>query len=664
VAAEQQATTRNPWAWIPSLYFAQGIPYVVVMLVSVIMYKRLGISNTEIALYTSWLYLPWVIKPLWSPIVDLFKTKRMWVVAMQLFVGAGLAGIAFTIPAPNFFQWTLAFMWLLAFSSATHDIAADGLYMIALSKHDQAWFVGVRSTFYRVAMITGQGLLIIFAGYIEATTGLETVEVNVRAAQTEQVDARHPADIQVTQQGGPLRIITDPASKEISLDRRETAYVDSVLAFARQWNVNNNFYQVEGVQAAPADDRALQPEAEATAPRQGFWSRYVARPLESFLRRNFAPEEVPMRDDGLTGNIGVIYFYLSGPPEEGEEVVMNFGREGGDPSISLAEGERLVFTSANWNVPAMGVVRLDHRLGETADATFRGRAGNIPLAWSITFMLLTAMFIFFFLYHRYMLPRSPNDRPVVQGENQSVFREFFRTFALFFRKKQIGVILLFLLFYRFGEAQLVKLASPFLLDAQEAGGLALTTGEVGFVYGTVGILALTVGGIMGGILASRHGLRFWLWPMVIAINLPNAVYIYLAYAMPDSFVLINLAVLVEQFGYGFGFTAYMLYMIYVSEGEHKTAHFAITTGFMALGMMIPGMFSGWIQEIIGYQHFFVWVLIATAPAFVIAAFVKIDPEFGKKREEVDPGQVVPTEDSVIKPRPPRADEGQGLDAKR
>jgi len=232
-----------------------------------------------------------------------------------------------------------------------------------------------------------------------------------------------------------------------------------------------------------------------------------------------------------------------------------------------------------------------------------------------------------------VLPRPDSDKPGVRSADQSIFTEFFRTFALFFKQKQIGIVLLFLLFYRFGEAQLVKLASPFLLDAQEAGGLALTTGEVGFVYGTVGILALTAGGIIGGILAARHGLRFWLWPMVIAINLPNAVYIYLAYAMPDSFLIINLAVLIEQFGYGFGFTAYMLYMIYVSEGEHKTAHFAITTGFMALGMMIPGMFSGWIQEIIGYQHFFVWVLMATAPAFIIAAFVDIDPEFGKKKDE-------------------------------
>jgi PAT family beta-lactamase induction signal transducer AmpG len=627
--SDQKGKNPSPWTWIPSLYFAQGIPYVVVMLVSVIMYKRLGISNAEIALYTSWLYLPWVIKPLWSPLVDLVKTKRWWVVTMQMLVGAGLAGIAFTIPAPNFFQWTLAFMWLLAFSSATHDIAADGLYMLALSKHKQAWFVGVRSTFYRIAMITGQGLLIIFAGYIESTTGLDTIEVEVRATNSTSIQAQvHPSLIQIEALDGPLRIVAHPASLEMSVQRREIAYADSVIALARGWNSRNNFVVVSGGNQQQTTDTG-----ELTEPaRQGWWSRVVASNLEAFLRRNFAPEMEPARDDGMTGNVGIIYFYLSDAPGPGEEIVMNFGREVGDNSISLVEGERFVFTESNWNIPAMAVIQLDSKLDFASGATFRGRAGNIPLAWSITFMLLTGMFIFFFMYHKFVLPRPASDKAAIRSEGQSIFAEFFRTFALFFKKKQIGIVLAFLLLYRFGEAQLVKLASPFLLDAQEAGGLALTTGEVGFVYGTVGILALTAGGIIGGILAARHGLKFWLWPMVIAINLPNAVYIYLSYAMPDSFLIINMAVAVEQFGYGFGFTAYMLYMIYVSEGEHKTAHFAITTGFMALGMMIPGMFSGWIQEIIGYQHFFVWVLLATIPAFIIAAFVKIDPEFGKKKD--------------------------------
>jgi PAT family beta-lactamase induction signal transducer AmpG len=629
-----QKRKPSPWSWIPSLYFAQGIPYVVVMLVSVIMYKRLGISNTEIALYTSWLYLPWVIKPLWSPIVDLVKTKRWWVVTMQLFVGAGLAGVAFTIPAPDFFQWSLAFMWLLAFSSATHDIAADGLYMLGLSKHDQAWFVGVRSTFYRIAMITGQGLLIIFAGYIESNSGLPNIEINVRAdaSATEIVLPVHPSEVPISEANGELRILTWPESVTIATERVDGAVIDSIKHVAREWNQSQGFYSVSG-NTGNGSGGSDSESGTAIEGGPSWWSRMISGPMEDFLRTYFAPEIEPIADDGRVGNVGAMYFYLSGSPAVGEEVVLNFGRESGDNSISLVEGDRVVFTSENWNRPAMAVVQLDPKLEVSSEALFRGRAGNIPLAWSITFFLLTGMFVFFFLYHRFALPRPDADKPVVQTNGQHLFVEFFRTFALFFKKKQIGVILLFLLFYRFAEAQLVKLASPFLLDAQEVGGLALTTGEVGFVYGTVGILALTFGGILGGILAARHGLKFWLWPMIVAINLPNAVYVYLAYFMPESFVMINIAVAVEQFGYGFGFTAYMLYMIYVSEGEHKTAHFAITTGFMALGMMIPGMFSGWIQDIIGYQHFFVWVMIATIPSFLIAYFVKIDPEFGKKEQE-------------------------------
>ncbi len=421
---------RNPWIWVPSLYTAQGIPYVVVMTVSVIMYKRLGISNTDIALYTSWLYLPWVIKPLWSPFVDMFRTKRFWIVSMQFLIGGALASIALTLPLPGFFQYTLAILWLMAFSSATHDIAADGFYMLALPQHQQAAFVGVRSTFYRVAMITGQGILVVLAGTIETSSG-----------------------------------------------------------------------------------------------------------------------------------------------------------------------------------------------------------GNIPFAWSVTFVVLAALFLLFFIYHRFILPYPLSDKPTLQSGSHGVVQEFLRTFALFFRKKNIVPAILFLLFYRFAEAQLVKLVSPFLLDPREQGGLGLTTSEVGVVYGTVGIIALTLGGLLGGYVVSRQGLKFWLWPMVFIIHLPDLMFVYLSQIQPVNFLLINGAVALEQFGYGFGFTAYMMYMIMVSEGEHKTAHYAICTGFMALGMMVPGMFSGAIQEWVGYQHFFLWVIISTIPGFIVPLLVKIDPEFGKKKDQ-------------------------------
>jgi PAT family beta-lactamase induction signal transducer AmpG len=418
---------RNPWFWVPSLYLAEGLPYVIVMTVSVIMYKRLDISNTEIALYTSWLYLPWVIKPLWSPIVDLLKTKRFWILLMQFCVGVSLAGVALTIPADNFFKYTLAFFWLLAFSSATNDIASDGFYMLDLDDHQQAWFVGVRNTFYRIAFISGQGLFVIFAGQLEESTG------------------------------------------------------------------------------------------------------------------------------------------------------------------------------------------------------------DISFAWLVTFIILALLFIFFLIYHIFILPNPVSDSKRTDVNLKSLLYDFINTFAEFFKKKQIVLIIAFILFYRFGEAQLVKIASPFLLDPIETGGLALTTSQVGFAYGTVGVIALTTGGLLGGFAAAKHGLKFWLWWMVIAINIPDVVYIFLAITQTSNFLLVNVCIAIEQFGYGFGFTAFLLYLIYISEGNFKTSHYAIATGFMALGMMLPGMFSGWLQESIGYKYFFIWVLISTIPAFVITKYIPLDAKFGIKK---------------------------------
>ena len=241
------------------------------------------------------------------------------------------------------------------------------------------------------------------------------------------------------------------------------------------------------------------------------------------------------------------------------------------------------------------------------------------------------MFVVFSFYHRFMLPYPKSDQ-TVRSEGQNLFKEFFTTFASFFRRKDIGVIISFLLLYRVGEAQLIKMASPFMLDPRQLGGLGLTTGDVGLVYGTFGILALTAGGILGGLAAARKGFKYWLWWMVFAINIPHLAYVYLAYAQPENYLIISLCVSIEQFSYGFGFTAYMLYMIYISEGKNKTAHFAIATGFMALGMMLPGMFSGWLQEIIGYKYFFVWVMLCMLPAVIPVFFIKVKPEFGLKKE--------------------------------
>jgi MFS transporter, PAT family, beta-lactamase induction signal transducer AmpG len=431
---KESAKQKNPWSWVPSLYFTEGLPYIIIMTVSVIMYKKLGISNEDIALYTSWLYLPWVVKPLWSPFIDIFRTKRKWVITMQFIIAAGFAIIAFAIPLSNFFFITLIIFGLLAFCSATHDIAIDGFYMLALLEDKQAFFVGIRSTFYRIAMITGQGLLIIFAGYLETT-----------------------------------------------------------------------------------------------------------------LPKN--------------------------------------------------------------------------------------SSGHVPMAWVITFFAAAAIFFLFFIYHNFILPKPADDKPAKSVQSKTIFDEFVKSFKKFFEKDKILIILGFLLLYRLGESQLVKLSPVFMLDNRTAGGLGLSTSDVGFVYGTIGIIALIVGGILGGILIAKFGLKKMLWVMVAAINVPDIVYVYMAFAQPTNVFIVYSCVAVEQFGYGLGFTAYTMYMIYIATGEFKTSHFALATGFMALGMMIPSMFSGIIQTAIGYKYFFIWVCVATIPSFVIAKYVPLDENFGMKKNE-------------------------------
>jgi len=607
---------RSPWFWVPTLYFAEGIPYVIVMTLSVIMYKRLGISNADIALYTSWLYLPWVIKPLWSPIVDILKTKRFWIIIMQLVIGVGLAGVAFTIPVDRFFQYTLAFFWLIAFSSATHDIAADGYYMLELSTGDQAFFVGIRSTFYRFAMLTGQGLLVILAGSLETFTGLQPLKVEVTAQpSTPEAVQFNPEKFQAFSKEGETYFVSEN-QLTIPIGTVEGSAADSIFHVVNAWNIANNFY--------PADEKVDVNE------KISWWHSSVSQPLEHALKRLFKTEEPELSDE--VGNFAILPIRLSKEPEPGQVLVLNFGYEKGDKSIKLVREYRYEFSKKNWDKPAFAVVQLDSKLSKPTTASFIGRSGNISLAWSIVFMVIAAMFVLFFIYHRFILPRPVSDVPN-KAEGSGVITEFLKTFASFFQKKQIGVAILFMLLYRLAESQLVKLASPFLLDAREVGGLGLTTGDLGLVYGTAGMISLTVGGILGGVVASRNGLKYWIWWMAAAINLPNLTYLLLSWFTPESLWYVAAAVVVEQFGYGFGFTAYMLYLIYISQGKYQTAHYAITTGFMALGMMIPGMISGWLQEIIGYQNFFIWVMICTIPIFLVLPFIKIDPAFGIKKKE-------------------------------
>ncbi len=422
---------RNPWSWIPTLYIAEGLPNVVVMTVAVVMYMQLGMSDTDIALYTGWLSLPWVIKPLWSPFVDLYRTKRWWVVAMQLLLGSSLAGVAFSLNAPFWFQGTMCFFFLMAFASATHDIAADGYYMLELDDHQQVWFVGIRNTFYRLAVIFGNGVLIPIAGILQH-----------------------------------------------------------------------------------------------------------------------------------------------------------------------------VFPDEN---------------------TF---------VWSLVFYGLAALFIAIWLYHVYILPKAAKDQP--HGTNASeVARGVMTAFRTFFTKlppMQMIAPMLFLLFYRFPEALMLKMSVTFLMRPAVDGGLGLTPQEFGIASGTVGVIGLTLGGIIGGMLAGKDGFKKWLWPMVCAITLPDIVYVYMSYAMPSNLILISACLFVEQFGYGLGFTALTLYMLYFAKGEFQTSHYAFCTAISYLGLMLPGMVSGYLKDAMGYQSFFILVMALCTITFAVTVLIKVDPDFGKKTE--------------------------------
>jgi PAT family beta-lactamase induction signal transducer AmpG len=601
------------------------------MTMSVVMYKRLGISNTDIALYTSWLYLPWVIKLLWSPFVDITRTKRFWVVAMQFLVSFGLALVAFSIRGSAFFKWSLFLFWIMAFASATHDIAADGFYMLGLSKHEQTWWVGLRSTFYRTAMIVGSGLLVVLAGVLESKNGLPPVEIPVRASpNATMVSNWDPAALQLSVQEGELRVLAQPNPLQIALTDRSADEAKAVINQAKAWNRQHGFITED----SPAPTRK---EPGSTS----WWAANVSGPFGSLLAKHFPkPPKSQAAAAPVAGNVGVIYLSLSKPPPASQEIPVNFGRRPrgieyiglgkSDKGFSLKEGERFVFNSTNWNQPAMAVIQLDPKLKTDTAVTFATSCGNIPVAWSITLFFVAGLFLAFSCWHAVMLPRPANDGPVLT--HHSLVGEFFATLGSFFQKPGVVLAMAFILLYRFDEAQLVKVISPFLLDNRGAGGLGLTTSQVGLVYGTFGILALTCGGLLGGFAAAKYGLKRMLPIMVGSMYLPKLAFVFLSWTQPSNFLITCGAVATEQFGYGFGFTAFMLYMLFFADGPHKTAHFAICTGFMALGMMVPGMWSGWVADLVGYKHFFVWVICSAVPGFTLALLLnrKIDPNFGKK----------------------------------
>lgn len=427
-------SNKSPWKWIPTLYFVEGLPYFVVNNISVVMFKNMGMPNGMLAMYTSMLYLPWVIKPLWSPFVDIIKSKRWWILSMQILMSMAMLLMPFLLPqtsgetisdTPLFFV-TLALFWVTALASATHDIAADGFYMLGLDAGTQAEFVGIRSTFYRLSSIFGQGVLVALAGFIDT------------------------------------------------------------------------------------------------------------------------------------------------------------------------------------------------------------RTGDVHLAWKVTLLISAVIFTAMALYHTWSLPKPETDRMSSTASAKEICKDFVRTFITFFQKRNVLTALLFMLLYRLPEAFLVKMMNPFLLDANADGGLGMSTESVGIIYGTIGVAALTAGGILGGIAASRWGLKKSLWPMAAALTLPCLSFVFLAWLQPSSLWVIGSCVALDQFGYGFGFTAYMLYLMYFSEGSFKTAHYSLCTAFMALSMMIPGMVAGYIQEALGYTRFFGFVMVCCLVTVLVTLLLKVDPEYGKK----------------------------------
>ncbi len=634
---KQSTGRRSPWAWIPTLYFAQGLPYVAVMTISVILYKRLGISNTDIALYTGWLYLPWVIKPFWSPFVDIIKTKRWWTLTMQWLIAFSLAGIAFAIPTPFFFQLTLAIFWLVGFTSATHDIAADGFYMLALTEHEQSLYVGIRSTFYRVATVAGQGLLVILAGLIETNSGLTPLNITVNADPAVEWSSPTMTAIASTEQDldGEMEFFTPAANSTVAVRTPETVEVDGKQMSFKEFaalmrdsigllNEANGFVAQGSTHLSTAPVAAVSDDDKPGA-------------FTTWVKETFGEEREA--STAVNNNFAIVGFRLNKAPKPGESVIVNITHKSGDPSIKLEQNAlstRFEFNENNWDKTAYLYYEIDHKLSSPTTATFEGASGNIAMAWLVVFAVLSAFFFVVAVYHSWALPRPASDSSIA-GEGRrtagDILAEFFETFRSFFTKKQIWVAIAFMLLYRLPEAQLVKLINPFLLDPIDKGGLGLTTGEVGIVYGTVGIIGLTIGGIIGGMVAARGGLKKWLWPMAWSMSLTCLTFVYLSYFPTQSLLTVNICVFIEQFGYGFGFTAYMLYLIYFSEGQHKTAHYAICTGFMALGMMLPGMAAGWLQETIGYRHFFIWTMICCAATIGICAFLKIDPNFGRKIEK-------------------------------
>lgn len=562
---------RSPWLWVPSLYFAEGIPYMIVNTVSILIFKQLGMSNAMLAFFTSFLMFPWAVKPLWTPLLDMYGTKKRWIVITQLTMGICFTVAAFVMPLTFAVQLLLLIFMLLAFFSATHDAAADGFYILGLEQDQQAFFTGVRSTFYRISMIAAQGGVVLLAGIVQESTGLQPMQFELTRAQYESFEPKTFANDDMI----------------IELTRGTASPYKSVAECASDLNAYNG-----------------------------------------------APSEAGLDAVDISSNYLLVKVFLKHKLSSGEERQLALVRSG-SKALGLAYADRLVFTAEKQHLPQLAVIMPEGNADELNPTVFKVQSGNFILAWSVALGAVALLYLLLPLYHALALPREERYSGKINSAKE-FYREFGSAFVTFFTKKGIVTALLFILFYRFAEAQLLKLGTAFLIDHPESGGLGLSNSSYGVIYGIFGVISLTVGGILGGWALSRHGLRFWMLPMALALNLPDAVYVYMATVLPDGFLPVALSIVIEQFGYGFGFASYMLYMIFVAEdsGKYATSHYAIMTGLMAVGIMVPGAFSGIIYSELcnnSYSSFFWWVMIATLISFAVTiiAMRRVPKSFGR-----------------------------------
>ncbi len=576
ITVKNSEKSRSPWFWVPSLYFAEGVPYIIVTTVSILIFKQLGMSNSDVARFTSFLMFPWAIKPLWTPIVDLYRTKKWWVILMQLAMAAAFLLAVFAMPFTAATRALLAIFSILAILSATHDAAADGIYVVSLNPNLQAFFTGIRGTFYRIAMITAQGGVVLLAGLVQQHTSLQ-----------------------------PL---------EFSLDIKNAAVQPVELA--------NDFFTVRTT-ACPLD----APDAKYLDP---MIAAYNADPTAEKLTQIIA--------DAKDAPLAFVTLHNTGNNDRRQLAVVR-SADTKYKDVSFVGAERLIFTSDTLDLPRLARITAVANGTDGSSTMFRVDSGNFIAAWMVALGVLSGLYALMAVYHMFALPHDSGNASGVTDLGK-FYREFARAFVSFFTKKNVVAALIFILLFRFGESQLLKIGSTFMIDPVSKGGLGLRNSEYGAIYGVVGILCLVLGGIAGGWALSRQGLRFWMLPMALALNLPDVVYVLMAHYQPSDRFPVYLSVAVEQFGYGFGFSAYMMFMVWFASdsGKFATSHFAIMTGLQAVGMMVPGFYSGDIQENLcsgDYFHFFVWVMIATLVSFAatIVAMRVIPKDYGKPQTD-------------------------------